>query len=164
MWSSSSHIARGHGANTQASAARPISTEQHPNQHECAAPTTVSSAWRDSSEPQRPLHSWQPAADGEYKKFCAPTYPPMAQDHKKEGGTQLLPSQEVARQHPCQNLAEIGELRRQAQVQGVRCGRVQATSQGSSGEYSNTSRMPIRTEKHPKSAPNVLPHCRFVIV
>ena len=28
-----------------------------------AAPTCVSSAWRDSSEPQRPLHTWQPEAD-----------------------------------------------------------------------------------------------------
>ena len=55
MWSSSSHIARGHWVNTQVPAIRPIRTEQHPNQHECAAPTTVSSAWRDSSEPQRSL-------------------------------------------------------------------------------------------------------------
>ena len=52
---SSSHIARGHGANTQVPAP-PIRTEQRPNQHESAAPTTVSSAWRDSSEPLRPLH------------------------------------------------------------------------------------------------------------
>ena len=46
----------GHGANTQASA-RPIRTEQRPNQHKRATLATVSSAWRDSSEPQRPLQA-----------------------------------------------------------------------------------------------------------
>ena len=44
-----------HWVNTQAPAVRPIRTEQRPSQHERAAPTTVSSAWRDSSEPQKPL-------------------------------------------------------------------------------------------------------------
>ena len=39
--------------NTQAPARRPIRTEQRPNQHERAAPTTVSSDWKDSSKPQR---------------------------------------------------------------------------------------------------------------
>ena len=96
MWSSSSHIARGHWANTQAPAVGPIRTKQRPNQHECAAPTTVSSAWRDSSEPQSTPR--QPAADG---RTC-----------DRECGERQ--AYEVARQHPCQTLAGTGELRRRS--------------------------------------------------
>ena len=43
MWSSSSHIARGHQVNTQAPAIRPIRTEQHPKSAPNVLPIAVSS-------------------------------------------------------------------------------------------------------------------------
>ena len=115
MWSSSSHIARGHWTNTQAPAVRPIRTEQRPNQHKCAAPSrfVTMQARSDSSGPGRPdpMPAWR-AWTTAYKKICAPTHPTAAQDHRKEGGTHEMPSQEAIRQHPCQPLRDFGELRR----------------------------------------------------
>ena len=61
MWSRSSHIARGHGENTQAPVVRPVRTEQRPNQHEVLPlpfrlPEGTHQSRRDPSK--------QPAADG----------------------------------------------------------------------------------------------------
>ena len=69
MWSSSSHIARGHWANTQPSAVRPMRLSNALTSTECC-PLAVSSATpypkQDSSEPQRPRKgkASQPVADG----------------------------------------------------------------------------------------------------
>ena len=124
MWSSSSHIARGQGSNTQL-LSQPTKTKQRPHQHRSPAPTTVSSASRDSSEPQRPLHTWQPPADG---RMC----------HRVCGERQAY---EVARQHPYQTLAgfwrtvPVSTKHRVFDVVEFKAHR-----KGSLGEYSGISR------------------------
>ena len=56
------HEASGVGCGrVQATSQGVIGPKPYPAQG--AAPTCVSSAWRDSSEPRRPLHTWQPEAD-----------------------------------------------------------------------------------------------------
>ena len=132
MWSSSSHIARGHWANTQPSAVRPMRLSNTLTSTN-VLPLAVSSPCRRGrtrqaqADPTRCLHG-APGRRPIKKVVPRPTHP-WYEDHKQEGGTHEMPSQEAIRQHPCQPLRDFGELRRLARSSGVGCGRVQATSQ-----------------------------------